>query len=318
MIPEAELKETADVLLAASTVAVVCHVSPDGDALGSMLGLGSFLERQGKRVFMSWGAPVTVPPQYAFMPGLESIVHPDEVPFGVDCFVAIDCADAARLEVLEDKFTSAKVKVNIDHHISNPRFADVNLVVPTAASSAELAYAVVKAMGGEPNLQEATCLYTGIVTDTGRFQYSNTTPETLRAAAELREIGVDHVRVAEEIYESSSFSYLHVLGVVLSRAELRDGIVSSVLLRKDLGEIGMDETEHFIDVLRAVQGARVALLIKEQEGGGFKVSLRSRGAVDVAAIAKSFGGGGHAKAAGFSTDLDPREVVAAVKDKIGL
>ena len=313
-----DVQKVALALQEANSIAVACHVSPDGDALGSMIGLGGFLGRLGKQVFMSWGSAVVVPPQYAFLPGIDRIVGPDEVPSGLDCFVAIDCGDLARLEILQDKFHAAKVSVNIDHHISNDHFGEVNLVVPTAAASAELAYGIIKAMDGSPNLDEATCLYTGLVTDTGRFQYSNTTADTLRVAAELREIGVDHVKVAEEIYESSSFSYLHVLGVVLSRAKLEDGVVHSFILQDDLTHIGLDETEHFIDVLRAVQGARLAVLVKEQEGSGFKVSLRSRGEVDVSVLAQSFGGGGHAKAAGFSTDLGVDEVMDSIKGKINL
>lgn len=317
MIIEGDLQKAAKAIGEAGSIVIACHVSPDGDALGSMLGLGMFLERQSKRVWMSWGSPeIAVPPQYRFLPGIGKVVPPDQVPDDADCFVAIDCADVGRLEVLQGKFHSSRARLNIDHHVSNPGYGDINLVDPAAGSSCELAFALVKALGGTPTREEATCIYTGIVTDTGRFQYSNTSPETLRAAAELRQTGLDHVRVAEEIYESASFTYLHVLGLVLARAKLEDGVVYSWVMQDDLAGLGLDETEHFIDVLRSVQEAKVAALIKQQPEGGFKVSLRSRAEVDVSLVARSFGGGGHARAAGFSTEGPVERVVDELRSLV--
>jgi len=301
LIAEDQWREAIGVLQASSSVAVVCHISPDGDALGSMLGLGCFLQRQGKKVWMSWGsADLKTPSQYHFMPGQADVVTHDLVPADLEAFVAIDCGDIGRLELLKDKFESATARLNIDHHLSNPLFGSVNLVDPHCASSSEIAYELVKRMGGTPTADEATCFYTGIVTDTGRFQYANATPKTLRDAAELRELGVDHELVAEKIFESLSFSCLHVLGVVMSRAVLEDGVVWSWMTSSDLGELPIEETEHFIEELKVVKEAGVAALLKQQTPGEWRVSLRSRGGVDVSAVAQSFGGGGHARAAGFT------------------
>lgn len=317
MIPEAEWDRAAAALEASSRVAVACHVSPDGDALGSMAGLAGFLSRRGKTVWMSWGSPrVQVPPQYSFMPLLDRLVEPDDLPVDLETFVAIDCGDIERLGRLQRAFEGAGVGINIDHHISNDRFGDINLVDPEAASSSELAYALIRRMGGTPTTQEATCLYTGIVTDTGRFQYANTTPSSLRIAAELRELGVDHEKVSIQIYESNSFSYLHVLGVVLFRAQLEDGMVWSRLDQKDLGDLDIDETEHFIDALRGVRESKVAVLLKEVDSGGYKASLRSRGEVDVSLVAQALGGGGHARAAGFEMRGSADEVIQAIREKI--
>lgn len=303
-----------DAVTGASSIAVCCHVSPDGDALGSMLGLGMFLERSGKKVWMSWGSEaISVPPQYAFLPGLETVIPPSEVPMDLDAFVAIDCADIGRLEELQPAFAGAHVKVVIDHHISNAGFGDVNIVDATRASAAELAAELIKRMGGEPSADEATCLYAGIVTDTGRFQYSNTTVETLRTAADLRERGVDHDQVNIEIYESSSFMYLRVLGEVLSRAVLDGTLVWSSVKQSDLQGLGLDETEHFIDVLRAVRESKLAVILKEQESGEFKGSLRSRGQVDVAKLAQRFGGGGHQRAAGFTAQGTVEQIIERMK-----
>jgi phosphoesterase RecJ-like protein len=314
MIQEEQWEQAVELLAGSDEIVAACHVNPDGDALGSMFGLASFLERQGKKVWRSWGTkPVQVPPQYAFMPGASLLVQPGDVPIEIPTFVAVDCADRARLGVLEKVFESAGAHLNIDHHISNDLFGDVNLVEPGAASTSEIIYRLIRRMGGEPNADEATCLYTGIVTDTGRFQYANTAPDTLRIAAELRDLGVDHEFIATEVYESTSFEYLHALGIVLFRAQLEDGMVWSRLDKKDLGGLDMDETEHFIDALRTVRESTMAVLLKEISAGYYKGSLRSRGEVDVSLIAKALGGGGHARAAGFEVHGTAEEIIARIQ-----
>lgn len=317
MIPPDEWARAVKAIDRSAEVAVGCHVAPDGDALGSMLGLAHYLERRGKRVWSSWGSPAPVIPyQYAFLPGAERIVRPDQLPERVEVFIAIDCADIKRLELLVDKFQGAGTSLNVDHHISNSHFGHINLIDPERASSCELAYELVQRLGGEADAEEATCFYTGIVTDTGRFQYSNASPETLRVAAELLEAGADHLMVAQRVYESASFEQLRLLGTVLSRAKLENGLVYSWLFKDDLGQLGLEETEDFIDALRTIRDIKVALLAKQQPAGWWKGSLRSRGEVDVAAIAKSFGGGGHAAAAGFSFDGELDELIRKVRERL--
>lgn len=317
MIAGSEWDEAVKALHAAGRVAIACHINPDGDALGSMIGLGRFLSRQGKKVWMGWGSGrVQVPPQYQFLPSTDALLHHDKFPDIVDSFVAIDCADIERLGLLRPRFESTDKRINIDHHISNEEFGDINLVDPAAASSSELAYELVRRMGGEPDQDEATCFYTGIVTDTGKFQYASTSPTTLRTAAELRELGIDHEKVASQVYESNSFGYLHVLGIVLSRARLEDGMVWSWLDMADLGDLDLDETEHFIDTLRTVAEAEVAVMLKQWPKRTYKASLRSRGDVDVAHIAKDLGGGGHERAAGFEMRGTVDEVIEAIKKRL--
>ena len=315
MIGKDAWDRAVEVLSRASEVVVACHIDPDGDALGSLLGLGGFLRRSGKRVFLTWGTPEpSAPPRYAFLPGLDAVVDPADVPEAPEVFVAVDCASADRLGVLLGRFEAAKATLNLDHHISNEDFAGINLVDAGAASSAELVFDLVARMGGVPDLAEATALYTGIVTDTGRFQYANTSPATLRTAAALREAGVDHEGVATAIFESSSLGFLHMLGVVLARARVDGGLVWSWLTTADLAACGLalDETESLIDVIRTVRESRFALMLKEVPDGGWKGSLRSRGEVDVAAIARSLGGGGHHRAAGFAFAGTPEEAAGAV------
>lgn len=315
MIDEAAWDRAVAALTGASEVVVACHVDPDGDALGSLLGLTGFLRRAGKRIWTTWGAPDPhVPPQYAFLPGLDMICRPADVPEAPEVFVAVDCASPDRMGVLLPRFSAAPTTLNLDHHVSNEGFAAINLVDPSAASSAELVFDLLGRMGGTPDLAEATALYTGIVTDTGRFQYPSTSPGTLRTAAALREAGVDHERVATSIYESSSLAYLHLLGVVLSRARVDQGLVWSWLDRADLQASGLslDDTEPLIDVIRTVRESRFALMLKQLPEGGYKGSLRSRGEVDVSAIACSLGGGGHRRAAGFVYAGTPEEAAGAV------
>lgn len=319
MIDEAAWDKAVAVLGGAQQVAVACHVFPDGDALGSMLGIGLYLQRLGKQVWMGWGSPtLRVPPQYAFLAGLAGIGSAP--PAEPEVFLAVDCAAIGRLEALQPVHAAAGTRIDLDHHATNPGFGDINLVEPLASSSAELTYELVRRMGGTPTSEEATAFYTGIVTDTGRFQYSNTTPETLRVAAELRDLGVDHAMVSNEVFESAPFGYLHTLGLVLARARLEPGppgLVWSWLDLRDLNGTRLDEAEDMINLLRAVREAEVAVLLKETEQGRYKVSMRSRAVVDVAHIAASFGGGGHARAAGFPAPGNVEKTMAAIREALG-
>lgn len=317
MISEDEWADAVQVLTGSEEVAVCCHVAPDGDAFGSMLSLGLALEKAGKKVWLSWGsAELTVSHSFAFLPGVDKLTPPDQLPEQIETFVAIDCGDLKRLEMLVPRFGKAGTSLNIDHHKSNPGYGDINLVDPAVASSCELAYELIQRMKIEIDPEIATLLYTGVVTDTGRFQYSNTLPATLRLAAELRDLGADHLTVSENIYESASFAQLSILGAVLGRARLENGVVYSWLETADLGEAGLEAAEDIIDVLRAVREARIAMFLKQQPDGSWKGSLRSRGGGDVSAVAKSFGGGGHAAAAGFSARGKLTEVIREVLDRL--
>ena len=317
MIAETEWTRAVEALRDAGEVAISCHVSPDGDAFGSMLGLGLYLESLGKKVWMSWGSPeALVPDNYSFLPGVDRIVPQDRFPDKVEVFVAIDCGDQRRLELLTARFLAAGTRLNIDHHVSNTNYGDINLVDHHRASSAELALELIRRMGGVVTPEIATNLYTGVVTDTGRFQYSNTSPQTLQAAVALREAGADHLTVAEQIFESAPFDQLRILGKVLSRARLEDGVVYSWLLMEDLEDHGLEIAEDFIDFLKVVKEADVAMILKQRPEGGWRASLRSRTDIDVSAVAQSFGGGGHTKAAGFSIRGELEDVLARIKQRL--
>jgi bifunctional oligoribonuclease and PAP phosphatase NrnA len=303
-LPEWEAAVAA--LSKADDIAIACHVNPDGDALGSLLAASLGLTKLGKKTYPTWGTtPAQAPASYAWLPGLDSLVQPEDLPT-TETFLVLDCGSADRLGDAEPAARGAKTIVNVDHHRGNGDFGTFNLVVPTASSTAELVTCLLADLNVPLDLDIATCLYTGIVTDTGRFQYTNSSPDTLRLAADLLAFGVPAAKIAGEVFDSAPFGYLKLVGRVLDRARLleNDGFVYSWIAQQDLKEtgVGMEETEKVIDLIRGTRAADVAGLFKEQPQGGFRVSLRSKGPRTVDGIARGKGGGGHHLAAGFSTE----------------
>jgi bifunctional oligoribonuclease and PAP phosphatase NrnA len=303
----------------ADAVVVATHVNPDGDAIGSTLAVSLALRSLGKRTYPTWGTPgLKVPLSYRFLPGADTFIQPHEVP-EAGVFLAVDCGAGDRLGALEQRALANPCLLNVDHHSGNSNFGKLNIVVPTASSTAELVTHLITDVGVEIDRDIATCLYAGVVTDTGRFQYGNSSPEVLRLAADLLERGVPAVEIAQEVFESAPFGYLKLVGRVLDRAVLDEELrfVYSWLTLSDLDEtgVGLDETEKLIDQVRATRSADVAAMFKEQPGGSFRVSLRSKGPTSVGAIARAHGGGGHELAAGF-TAASVDDAVAAIADAL--
>ncbi|MFN2524852.1 MAG: bifunctional oligoribonuclease/PAP phosphatase NrnA [Actinomycetota bacterium] len=301
--------QTVATLKSARDIALATHINPDGDALGSLLGAALGLRQLGKRVYPTWGAaPVKLPFGYSFLPGAGLLVQPDKLPLA-QTFLALDCGAADRLGTVETQARASRTLVNVDHHPGNDGFGQLNIVVTTASSTAELVAWLLRDLGVQLDRDIATCLYAGIVTDTGRFQYANTAPDTLRLAADLLACGVDAPAIAQEVFESSPFGYLKLVGHVLERAKLFEDehFVYSWITLADLTETGvaMDETEKLIDLIRSTRAADVAAMFKQQPDGSYRVSLRSKGPRSVGAIARFRGGGGHELAAGFTApDID--------------
>jgi phosphoesterase RecJ-like protein len=299
---------------------VVTHENPDGDALGSLLATTLALRGLGKDVEMYLGGSGSLPREYAFMQldGLRRDL-PDDLEERV--LVAVDCAKADRIGPDPEPVERASLVIDIDHHHDNTRFGDLNLIVADASSTGEVLRDLIRALDIELTPELAEPLYIALVTDTGRFQYTNTTPKALRLAAELVEAGADVHEVFQQVYESVEFAKLKLLARALDRARVLEGglIIVSHLLRTDFAEVGAAEaySEGIIDYLRAVEGAELAALIREpprDDGPMRRVSLRaSVDELDVSAIARLFGGGGHRQAAGFSSDASIDEITELIR-----
>lgn len=317
MIPD--IDDAVKAIAGASRLTMACHIGPDGDALGSMLGLAIAAAENGKEVFPSFGHPFTLPDTFDFLP-TEMLVAPDDVPAEPEVMVTFDAGSADRLGDLQGPAERAETLVVIDHHKTNDGFGHLNLIVPTAAATAEIVIELMDALAWEISPTVATALHVGLVTDTGRFQYSNTTPKTLRAAARMVEAGARPEVIGRHVYEETPFGYLHAAGAVLSRAVLEQDrrLVWSVLNVDDLNASGitLDDTDPLIDALRTAQESDVAVLLKDLGGGRIKGSMRSRGRVDVGAIAVELGGGGHHNAAGFTVTGSVESVIGDVRDRL--
>ena len=319
MTQTSDLQAIADALREHDRFLVVTHENPDGDALGSLLAMTIALRGLGKDVALYLAAGAPLPHEYGFMP-LADLVREPPADAVERVLVALDCASEHRIGDPE-AIARAPLSLDIDHHHDNTRFGDVNLVVPDASSTGEVLRDVFAALDIPLTPELAEPLYIALVTDTGRFQYSNTTPKALRLAAELVEAGADIHAVFQQVYESVEFAKLKLLARVLERAEvLEEGrIVVSHLLRTDFTDVGASEpySEGLIDYLRGVEGAELAVFVREQMGAGahgHKGSLRSSiDELDVSAIARRFGGGGHRQAAGFSSDDTLAEIVESIR-----
>src|ERR687886_1453764 len=314
-----DLTAVVEALRSHDRFVLTTHENPDGDALGSLLATKLALEQLGKDAIMVLLGEAPLPGEYSFME-LEDLRRqwPDDVAERV--LVALDCANESRIadpEILG----RVPLSLDVDHHHDNTRFGRVNLIVPSASSTGEVLRDVFAELGVELTPEIAEPLYIALVTDTGRFQYTNTTPKALRLAAELVEAGANVHRVFQGVYESVQFAKLKLLARALERAQVYEGgrIVVSYLLRTDFHDVGAAEpySEGIIDYLRAVEGADMAVLIREppREGGPTRrVSLRaSVDELDVSAIARKSGGGGHRQAAGFSSEASIEEITEFVR-----
>jgi len=316
-----ELEAAAETIRAHDRFLLTTHENPDGDALGSLLAAKLAFDRLGKDAVMYLAGQVPLPAEYGFM-RLAELRRELPEDHGQRVLVALDCANESRLgndhrRVLD----SAPVVLDIDHHHDNTRFGNVNVLVPAASSTGEIVRDLLRALDVALTPEIAESLYIALVTDTGRFQYTNTTSRALRLAAELVEAGANLHRVFQGVYETVEFAKLKLLARALDRAQVYEGgrLVIAYLLRDDFLAVGAVEpySEGIIDYLRAVQGSDMAALIREpptRGGPRHRVSLRSRSdELDVSVIARDGGGGGHRQAAGFSSELPLDELIEFVR-----
>ncbi len=313
---EATLADVAQEVRSADRFLLTTHEGPDGDALGSLLAMHMLLRQLGKDSVMFLAAKeFPLPVEYRFL-ALEEVFHEPPVDLVDRVLVFLDCGNIDRMPVDFLRRDQARI-VNLDHHHDNTRFGTLNLVDTGASCTAEIVYRLARLLGAEITPEIATALYVALVTDTGRFMYENTSPDAHRMAADLIEGGVDVHDIYRRLYERVPLEKLHLVARAVERIERLDDCQLAVtyITADDYRETGSNEsmTEGIIDHVRALEGTEVAAMVRDKTDGGArarKVSLRSAtGGVDVSAIAQRYGGGGHPRAAGFSTDLAYAELL---------
>jgi phosphoesterase RecJ-like protein len=313
---EALIAEAVDAVRNARQVALACHVNPDGDALGSMLALLHVLRAAGRDVVASFPTPFRVAPHYRELPGLDLLTPPSDFPSEPDVMITFDCGSLSRLGDLEPAAKGARRLLVIDHHVSNQCYGSINLVEPTAAASGVVVQTLIDALGLPLNRDAAVCLYAALICDTGRFQYETTTPAVFDLARRLTEFDVPVPELSRVLFEEHRFAYLQLLGEALGNAELiREKRFVWTAITQDMLRrhgVSIDEVEGLIDILRRAEEAEVTCVLKEEDDGTIRVSLRSLGAIDVRRVAEANGGGGHRFAAGFTSELDVPTVVARI------
>ena len=313
---DATLTDVAEEIRVADRFLLTTHEGPDGDALGSLLATHQLLQQLGKDSVMFLAAKeFPLPVEYRFLP-LEEVFHEPPVDLVDRVVVFLDCGNIDRMPVDFLRRDDTKI-LNIDHHHDNTRFGNLNLVDTRASCTAEILHRLARLLGAEITPEIATALYVALVTDTGRFMYENTGPDSHRMAAELIEAGVDVHDIYRRLYERVPIEKLHLVARAIERIQRLDEcrLAVTYISANDYLETGANEslTEGIIDHVRALEGAEVAAMVRDKSDGGAyarKVSLRSAtGTVDVSAIAQRHGGGGHPRAAGFSTDLSYDELL---------
>jgi len=295
----------------AADVWLACHIRPDADALGSMLAVAQALHARGDcGVVASFGEePFDVPAILRFLPGLELLAEPSAVPAQPAVMVSFDASSIDRLGLLAGPAAAATELIVLDHHASNAGFGTVNLVDPAVAATAVLSCELIDRLGIPLNASIATDLYAGLATDTGSFKFSSTTPQVHELAARLLRTGIDPGGISRNLYDRAPFSYMGLLAAALQRAKLEPsaarglGLVWTTITKADrehAGGLPLDAVDSVIDLIRTTDEAEVAAVLKEDDGGNWQVSVRSKEIIDVGAACTALGGGGHARAAGFS------------------
>jgi phosphoesterase RecJ-like protein len=301
---------------------VVSHVHPDGDAASSTFAAGWLLQSLSKRFTLVNEGPM--PEKFRYMWGSDRIVDYSndrdadrEFPY----VIAVDCADFSRMGEVKHWFADNVRILNIDHHPTNDYFGHVHLIKEDAAATAQVLYDLAESFQLPWSKELATCIYTGLLTDTGGFRYSNTTPAVMNIAAGMLGYGVEGNRIAEELLERLTLAQIQLLRKALSTlAFASDNKIAWLYLTAEdiaANEAGNEDMEGLVNYPRNIEGVQVGILFKQVDAATVKVSLRSAGVVDVSAIAKELGGGGHIKAAGCTVAGSLSQVVESVIDRIG-
>lgn len=311
----------AELLSAADSVAVICHVHPDADTIGAGLALAAVLDQSGKKVQVSFATPAQLPESLRSLPGCHLLVTPEELRRDVDLVVTVDVPSMHRLGALRDLAAPGRQLLVIDHHASNGLFGTANFVDESADSTTMMIAEVLDAWGKPIDQGVAHCIYAGLTTDTGSFRWASA--RALRLAARLVEIGVDNAAVSRALMDTHPFAWLPMLSRVLGSAQLVPeaaggrGLVYAVVDHRDWSGSRPEEVESVVDIVRTTQQAEVAAVFKEVVPQQWSVSMRAKTEVDLATVASGFGGGGHRLAAGYSTAGAIEDVVASLCAALG-
>ena len=318
MKSNASLKELAGFLKAAETILIFTHTNPDGDALGSTAALCRVLRKMGKT---SWILMDEEVPEYISFMDTEFVTRDKDCLKDHDVSICVDCGEYSRFPALADKFDEGKLHLCVDHHATGDGFGDHYYIDPSEAATCQLIYKLIKELGSEfIDKTVAESIYTGINTDTGSFQYSNTTADTHAIASDLMTYGVDHTAINVKLYQTIPMTKLKIQASILQRAEFLFGgkVAVGYVTGQMLDEAGavLDDAEGTIDMLRNIEGVEIAAFLKEK-GEAVKVSMRAKSYANVAEIVSVFGGGGHVKAAGCTLEMGMDEALDAIKKAIG-
>jgi len=305
------MKQILKKLQNSNQILITSHAIPDGDAVGSLVATGMALEASGKKVTLYNESEI--PSTYQFLPSIDQIKHKIDDIDVYDAVVVLDCGDIERVGEKASKISRISCVINIDHHITNTRFGNLQLIDPFACATCEIVYRLIKEINVPISTDIALCLYTGILTDTGSFRFSNTNREAFQICEEMVGIGVNPYAVARQVYQTYSQQHLKLLNMINDSSEIsKNGKMSVMTLSQEMlmkTGMQMEDCNGISNNLKNIKNVKVAALILEQKNSvdantqdlvSFHVSLRSDGAIDVAAIAAYYGGGGHASAAGFS------------------
>ena len=306
-----------DAISKAGTIALGGHVRPDGDCAGSCMGLYNYVRENFPEkeidVYLE-----ELPNTLKFMKNTDKIRHEVTEEKTYDLFIALDCGDMGRLGFSAVLFKKAAVRFCVDHHVSNQSFADQNYIMPDASSTSELIYNLLDY--GKMSVETAECLYTGMVHDTGVFQYSCTSRKTMEIAGKLIEKGINFPKIVDETFFTKTYNQNRIMGLALMKSVLHlDGkCISSVITKQEMQEYDVlpKHLDGIVSQLRVTKDVEVAIFLYELEDGEFKVSTRSKELVDLSEIAVKFDGGGHVRAAGFSMKGEPEQIIEAILQEV--
>lgn len=311
------MKDFATYLEGVQTVAIAGHVRPDGDCVGSCLATYNYIKDNYPKIEVALYLQ-PIPNIFKFLSRADEIIHSCEEDKTYDLFIAQDCGDLKRLGDAAKYFETAKKTICVDHHVSNDNFADENYIFPYASSASELVFELI----GEKSITKkiAECIYVGMVHDTGVFQYSCTSAKTMEIAGKLMEMGIDFSKIVDETFYTKTFEQNQILGKALlnSRLLLDGKMIASVITMEEMKQYHVlpKHLDGIVNQLRVTKGVEVAVFLYENEDGSYKVSTRSNGLVNVAELAVKFGGGGHERAAGFSMEGTPEDLIEKVAFEI--